>query len=66
MCWTLNHQNIIEMAQGHISLSPAWIEGVHDGRTEATSMVHHGQMDDEDHQSRHHPPRDLARHRQHI
>jgi hypothetical protein len=21
MCWTLNHQNIIEMAQGHISLS---------------------------------------------
>jgi hypothetical protein len=26
MCWTLNHQNIIEMAQGHISLSlVAWI-----------------------------------------
>jgi hypothetical protein len=25
MCWTLNHQNIIEMAQGHISLSvPLW------------------------------------------
>jgi hypothetical protein len=23
MCWTLNHQNIIEMAQGHISLSPS-------------------------------------------
>jgi hypothetical protein len=22
MCWSLNHQNIIEMAQGHISLSP--------------------------------------------
>jgi hypothetical protein len=21
MCWTLNHQNIVEMAQGHISLS---------------------------------------------
>jgi hypothetical protein len=21
MCWILNHQNIIEMAQGHISLS---------------------------------------------
>jgi hypothetical protein len=21
MCWTLNHQNIIEIAQGHISLS---------------------------------------------
>jgi hypothetical protein len=21
MCWTLNHQNIIEMAQGHISVS---------------------------------------------
>jgi hypothetical protein len=21
MCWTLNHQNIIEMSQGHISLS---------------------------------------------
>jgi hypothetical protein len=21
MCWSLNHQNIIEMAQGHISLS---------------------------------------------
>jgi hypothetical protein len=21
MCWTLNHQNNIEMAQGHISLS---------------------------------------------
>jgi hypothetical protein len=21
MCWTLNHQNMIEMAQGHISLS---------------------------------------------
>jgi hypothetical protein len=21
MCWTLNHQNIIEMAQGHICLS---------------------------------------------
>jgi hypothetical protein len=21
MCWTLNHQNIKEMAQGHISLS---------------------------------------------
>jgi hypothetical protein len=21
MCWTLNRQNIIEMAQGHISLS---------------------------------------------
>jgi hypothetical protein len=21
MCWTFNHQNIIEMAQGHISLS---------------------------------------------
>jgi hypothetical protein len=21
MCWTLNHQNITEMAQGHISLS---------------------------------------------
>jgi hypothetical protein len=21
MCWTLNHQNIIEMAQGHIFLS---------------------------------------------
>jgi hypothetical protein len=21
MCWTLNYQNIIEMAQGHISLS---------------------------------------------
>jgi hypothetical protein len=21
MCWTLNHQNVIEMAQGHISLS---------------------------------------------
>jgi hypothetical protein len=21
MCWTLNHQNIIEMAQRHISLS---------------------------------------------
>jgi hypothetical protein len=21
MCWTLNHQNIIEMAQGHTSLS---------------------------------------------
>jgi hypothetical protein len=25
MCWTLNHQNIIEMAQGHISLSVAHI-----------------------------------------
>jgi hypothetical protein len=24
MCWTLNHQNIIEMAQGHISLSPSF------------------------------------------
>jgi hypothetical protein len=24
MCWTLNHQNIIEMAQGHISLSLSW------------------------------------------
>jgi hypothetical protein len=23
MCWTLNHQNILEMAQGHISLSLA-------------------------------------------
>jgi hypothetical protein len=23
MSWTLNHQNILEMAQGHISLSPA-------------------------------------------
>ena len=23
MCWTLNHENIIEMAQGHISLSHA-------------------------------------------
>jgi hypothetical protein len=22
MCWALNHQNIIEMAQRHISLSP--------------------------------------------
>jgi hypothetical protein len=22
MCWALNHQNILEMAQGHISLSP--------------------------------------------
>ena len=21
MCWTLNHQNILEMPQGHISLS---------------------------------------------
>jgi hypothetical protein len=21
MCWTLNHENILEMAQGHISLS---------------------------------------------
>jgi hypothetical protein len=21
MCWTLNHQNMLEMAQGHISLS---------------------------------------------
>jgi hypothetical protein len=21
MCWTLNHQNILEIAQGHISLS---------------------------------------------
>jgi hypothetical protein len=21
MCWTLDHQNIVEMAQGHISLS---------------------------------------------
>jgi hypothetical protein len=21
MCWALNHQNILEMAQGHISLS---------------------------------------------
>jgi Zn/Cd-binding protein ZinT len=21
MCWTLNHQNILEMAKGHISLS---------------------------------------------
>jgi hypothetical protein len=21
MCWTLNHQNILEMAEGHISLS---------------------------------------------
>jgi hypothetical protein len=21
MCWALNHQNIIEIAQGHISLS---------------------------------------------
>jgi hypothetical protein len=21
MCWTLNHQNTLEMAQGHISLS---------------------------------------------
>jgi hypothetical protein len=24
MCWTINHQNIIEMAQGHISLSEAF------------------------------------------
>jgi hypothetical protein len=23
MCWALNHQNIIEIAQGHISLSAA-------------------------------------------
>jgi hypothetical protein len=23
MCWSLNHQNIIEMTQGHISLSEA-------------------------------------------
>jgi hypothetical protein len=23
MCWTLNHQNILEMALGHISLSAA-------------------------------------------
>jgi hypothetical protein len=27
MCWTLNHQNIIEMAQGHISLSVARYRG---------------------------------------
>jgi hypothetical protein len=25
MCWTLNHQNIIEMAQGHISLSTIFV-----------------------------------------
>jgi hypothetical protein len=25
MCWTLNHQNIIEMAQGHISLSKSQV-----------------------------------------
>jgi hypothetical protein len=26
MCWTFNHQNILEMAQGHISLSArAWL-----------------------------------------
>jgi hypothetical protein len=24
MCWTLNHQNIIEIAQRHISLSETW------------------------------------------
>jgi hypothetical protein len=24
MCWTLNHQNILEMTQGHISLSIIW------------------------------------------
>jgi hypothetical protein len=33
MCWTLNHQNIIEMAQGHISLSiGAWLNGDEGGR----------------------------------
>jgi hypothetical protein len=39
MCWTLNHQNIIEMAQGHISLSVGlgphardWVTLAHDGR----------------------------------
>jgi hypothetical protein len=26
MCWTLNHQNILEMAQGHISLSFAFLD----------------------------------------
>jgi hypothetical protein len=26
MCWTLNHQNILEIAQGHISLSEAEAE----------------------------------------
>jgi hypothetical protein len=26
MCWTLNHQNIIEMAQGHISLSEIQVD----------------------------------------
>jgi hypothetical protein len=29
MCWTLNHQNILEMAQGHISFSVVdWCTGL--------------------------------------
>jgi hypothetical protein len=32
MCWTLNHQNIIEMAQGHISLSLGMSHPVLEGK----------------------------------
>jgi hypothetical protein len=36
MCWSLNHQNIIEMAQGHISLSEGPKVGV---RSDAACML---------------------------
>jgi hypothetical protein len=29
MCWALNHQNIIEIAQGHISLSISAFLGIY-------------------------------------
>ena len=31
MCWALNHQNILEMAQGHISLSYGYGMGIFKG-----------------------------------
>jgi hypothetical protein len=31
MCWALNHQNIIEIAQGHISLSVPLFQGTDSG-----------------------------------
>jgi hypothetical protein len=45
MCWALNHQNILEMAQGHISLSPVLLAriasqaGFHGGDLPALNLT---------------------------
>jgi hypothetical protein len=38
MCWTLNHQNILEIAQGHISLSVSVRMNIKSGREGKTNQ----------------------------